>query len=67
MKKFVAILALCIVALTLLVACNPSTCDECGATDVSTSKFEFEGETEYLCDDCYKLAEGLTSLGEALS
>lgn len=66
MKKIIAILALCVLMLTVFVGCNPSTCEECGKTDVSTSEFEFDGEAKYLCDDCYKIAEGLSALSGAL-
>ena len=62
MKKFVAILALCIVMVAVLAACNPTTCDLCGAKDVDTTAVEVDGEESYLCDEC---AEDIEELKEA--
>lgn len=41
--------------------------NECGAKDVSTTEFELEGESKYLCDECYAFVKGLSALDNALS
>lgn len=68
MKKFrriIAILCLVVILVTLLTACGKTgKCENCGKT-AKLKKFTYEGESAWVCDDCYNQLKALTDLANA--
>ena len=67
MKKFrriIAILCLIVILVTLLTGCKYGKCEECGKK-TTLKKFTYNGESAWLCSDCYDQAEALVKLIDA--
>lgn len=60
MKKFVALIGVIAIALSLC-ACSPSKCEGCGK-EGKTKKYTFQGESGYLCEDCGAIVDYANSL-----
>lgn len=68
MKKKVLALMLAVVATLSLTACGgkTGTCEGCGKEDVKIKELSYEGESAWLCDDCYDAAKAIIELAKAM-
>lgn len=64
MKKIVAILLVCVLAIVAFAGCTPNECEVCGKS-AKTSKVEIEGETGYACDECKAIIDSVNELADA--
>ena len=67
-RKLIAVLCLVVILVSLFTACaskKVGKCELCGKDNVSLKELTYEGESSWLCDDCYDTMKALADMADA--